>query len=420
MLVRFEYENFKSFKDNTEFSMECVKGGELKEINTVSVGNKELVKSAIIFGPNASGKSNFFKALYAMKNMIKLSVLSMGAINSIEPYIFCTDNCNKIIKFEIEILIKDITYIYGFKVLDGIIKEEWLKKNKQREVNLFYRKSSDYKDIELYGEFKSEEKIKQRVATTSLMLTVSAMLNNPIAMEIINWFDKIEFIGLGSESLDLQKSIMCIEEDLELKSEILKHLSNADFGIEDFNCDIETVDEKQIQSDEFGINKSINKDVMIGIERKSVSLTTSHNVYDNDKNIVSTIDLPFMEYQSNGTKKLFAIIGTMLKTLKNGGVVAIDEIDSKLHPTLVRMLIRLFNSIDKNPSNAQLICSSHDVLLLDEKIRRDQIWFVDKDEYAVSELYALTDFLGVRKDSKLLKRYLLGVFNAVPFKKGGI
>jgi AAA15 family ATPase/GTPase len=251
------------------------------------------------------------------------------------------------------------------------------------------------------------------------------MLNNPIAVKIRDWFENLEFLGIESEKSDLQKSIKCLEEDPKLKSKILEYLTNADFGIADFNYEITDIENKELKGDELlnsdtSISNLVTENMIIGTQKKQMSLSTSHNVYDKNKNIITQIELPFMEYQSNGTKKLFAIIGIMLKTLKKGGVIAIDEIDAKLHPLLVRMLIRLFNSIDKNPNNAQLICSSHDVLLLDENIRRDQIWFVDKDEYTTSELYCLSEYTDVRKDSKLLKRYLLGTFNAIPFKRGGV
>ena len=146
---------------------------------------------------------------------------------------------------------------------------------------------------------------------------------------------------------------------------------------------------------------------------KTVSLITKHYYYDEKWEKTGIISTPLL-FESAGTKKLFEIAGPIIKALANGSVVFIDEIDSRLHPMLVRFLVMLFNSISKNPKNAQLICTTHNVLLLDEEIRRDQIYFTEKDEYGVSKLYSLTDFKGVRKESKLLKQYLLGVFGATP------
>jgi len=146
---------------------------------------------------------------------------------------------------------------------------------------------------------------------------------------------------------------------------------------------------------------------------RMVSLNTKHNYYNKNWEKVGVITTPVL-FESAGTKKLFEIAGPIIKALEQGNVIFIDEIDSRLHPTLVRFLVMMFNSISKNPKNAQLICNTHDVLLLDEDIRRDQIYFTEKDEYSVSKLYSLTDFIGVRKESKLLKQYLLGMFGATP------
>lgn len=420
MLIRFEFENFKSFKDKNIFSMECVnRCKDFREINTFKTEKKELLKSALVFGANASGKSNLFKALYTMKRMVTMSVLPINVVNSVEPYKFCNENINKPTTFEIEILIDGITYIYGFSVQNHEVKEEWLYKNKLRKTLLFERTSSDYKDIKLYGEFQTEEKIKERVSNKSLMLSVSAMLNNPIAITITKWFLDLEFLGILDEKSDLERNIRYLEENPEFKNRIIEYLMNADFGISDFKFEIEEVKSKDTNSEEM-LNQEIDFDMNIEVVRKKVSLNTIHKVYDDNNKIVGDIELPLIKHESNGTKKLFSMIAVMLKVLNNGGVLIIDEIDAKLHPQLVRMLIKLFNSIDNNISNSQLICSSHDILLLDEEIRRDQIWFVNKDEYTISELYCLCEYVGVRKDSKLLKKYLLGMFDAVPFKRGGM
>ena len=119
-------------------------------------------------------------------------------------------------------------------------------------------------------------------------------------------------------------------------------------------------------------------------------------------------------FESAGTLTLLEQSGSILDALENGNVILIDDFDAYLHPMLVRYIVEHFNSIDKNPNNAQLICNTHDVLLLEEKIRRDQIYFAEKDSFGRSSIYTLTDFKGIRKESSLLKKYLLGVFGATP------
>lgn len=425
MLLNFEFENFKSFKENTQFTMECIKGNEYKDINTFKVGKKELVKNSIIFGANASGKSNFFKALYTMKNMVIYSMFPIKIGKSIECFRFCSESEKASTKFEIEIMIDNVIYLYGFNIKDGEIEREWLYKNKERKTLLFIRKSSDYKDIEFYSDFKMAERIKENVSKTSLMLSIASMLNIPVAIKITKWFQNLEFLGVESEKQDLDKNLHFLELNPQLKETILSYLNSADFGISDLKFESEEVENKEVSPEEHFNEKidssiaEISDSMRISLIRKKVSLKTIHKVYDNNNKEVGMLEFPLLKHESNGTKKLFSMLAVILNILEKGGVIVIDEIDAKLHPHIVRMIIRLFNSLDKNINNAQLICSSHDVLLLEEDIRRDQIWFIDKDEFTRSELYCLSDF-GVRKDDNILKKYLLGVFNAIPFKRGDL
>ena len=137
-------------------------------------------------------------------------------------------------------------------------------------------------------------------------------------------------------------------------------------------------------------------------------------MYDQDWNKTKTVEVPFANYSSDGIKRMYEMSDVLEKALSETTVVIIDDMDLHLHPLLIRHLITLINSLEYNPNNTQLICTTHDVLLLDENVRRDQIWFVDKDEHSVSNLYSLSDFKDVRKNSDILKRYLLGVYGAVP------
>jgi len=148
--------------------------------------------------------------------------------------------------------------------------------------------------------------------------------------------------------------------------------------------------------------------------RPGGNLVSSYKVYSEDWHTNQTVEVPFADYASEGTKRMYGLSDAFAKAVGDSAVIVIDEMDLHLHPALVRHLIALINSIEHNPNHAQLICTTHDVLLLDEDIRRDQVWFVDKDEHSVSNLYALSDFKDVRKNSDILKRYLLGVYGAIP------
>jgi hypothetical protein len=147
----------------------------------------------------------------------------------------------------------------------------------------------------------------------------------------------------------------------------------------------------------------------------SYDVFTNHNMYSDDRSRKTKVLCDLREFESEGTKKFFKILGPVVDALTYGKVVLIDEIDSKLHPLLVEAIIDKFNSINENPRNAQMICNTHNPLILEsKKVRRDQFWFVDKNDFGESSLYRLTDFTNVRKDLNLKKAYLLGQFDGIP------
>ncbi|MGL5575881.1 MAG: AAA family ATPase [Sarcina sp.] len=411
MLINFIFENVYSFKEENFFSMECTVDKSFEKINTFETGHKdmELLKSSLVYGANASGKSNFIKSLKFMKNCVLYSVMPFGGVNLNRAFIFTTEGHNKESKYEIEFIIEKIKYRYGFTILKNKVTKEWLYKTKEREVNLFNRTSPDYKDIELAGDFKSAKNIKEMVSESSLFITVCKMLNHSIANKIWRWFYELEIITIEDQESS-QETFTLLEEKPELKSEILKYLKQADIDIEDFSYEIQKSE-----------NRENIGDLKTKVETMKISnFKTFHKVYDENNELTNKkIELPFYEYQSDGTKKLFALIGPIFNAIEQGKILVIDEIDARFHPKMVKVILGMFNSIDVNSKNAQFICTTHDVLLLDEKLRKDQIWFVDKNEYSSSELYCLVDFKGIRKEDNILKKYLLGMFGAIPFEKEG-
>ncbi|MFR1062993.1 AAA family ATPase, partial [Intestinibacter bartlettii] len=186
--------------------------------------------------------------------------------------------------------------------------------------------------------------------------------------------------------LDILKSV-----DTTVKNLIIDLKENGDIPID--------------EDDEFQ-----SKDVIIKNIRVDVS--SVHDVYKEHKK-VSEVELPFLKYESNGTIKLFGILPSIFEALDTGGVLFIDELENGLHPLVVEFIIKLFNDTSINPKNAQLICSTHNTLLL-EKCRRDQVWFMDKNEYGESKLSRLSDFLNIRKNDNISEKYLKGVFGAIP------
>ena len=416
MLLGFSFENFASFYHETIFSMLASKKDEFLDLNTINTSHGRLLKSALIFGPNGSGKTNWVKALNFMQDMVFTSVIDKNILKRNENFKFFDSSYSQPTSFEISFIQNGIAYEYGFKILKDEIIEEWLNKKAKRTVPIFYRNNSDWNSIELRGSMKKAEKIKKFTRKDSLFLTTAAMFNIDVAEEILNWFSNLYILvdDFGSPKL----TVDYIQEDIDNKAKVLNQLKIADIGIEDFDIQIRELDvdndlkEKLIQSAQK--NLSLNSMDKFKVKRKAIDLKTKHHVYDEDKKIAYDIELSFLKYQSKGTIKFFELLGPILDVLENGKVLVVDEIDSRLHCGIVEYILEMFNSIDKNSKNGQLICNTHNVLLLDEDIRRDQIWFIQKDNYGESELYSLDDFKDVRKDDPKLKKYLLGVYGAIP------
>ena len=412
MLLGFSFENFASFYHETVFSMLASKKDEFIDLNTISTPYGRLLKSALIFGSNGSGKTNWIKALYFMQKMVITCVKDKNMLKRNDTFKFFDKSYLEPTSFEISFILDDIMYEYGFKILKDEIIEEWLNKKVQRNTSIFYRDTSDWQSIELHGDMKKAEKIKKFTRKDSLFLTTAAMFNIDIAEEILDWFNNLYILVDSFDSPKL--TVDYIQEDMENKNKVLKQLKIADIGIEDF--DIETrelgidndLKEKLLQS------VQLNDKTKIDVNRKAIDLKTKHHVYNDNKEVINDIELSFVKYQSKGTIKFFELLGPILDVLENGKILIVDEIDSRLHCGIVTYILEMFNSIDKNSNMGQLICNTHNVLLLDEDIRRDQIWFVQKDKYGESELYSLDDFKSIRKDDPKLKKYLLGVYGATP------
>ena len=378
MLKSFKVRNFKSFRDEIEFSMEKGNTTGLENFNTIE--DKELLKSAMLFGANASGKSNIFLAMAKMKEIIFNSSTDDTEYQIItDNFKFDLNSANEPVMFEIDFFQKDIEYIYGFEILNGTINKEWLHRRVKSKADLFIRNAPDWESIKISSGFKEAEDLKKYTRPNALFLSIASRFNVEIATEIKEWFKNFKIIS--SDILSNSFTLEMLNKEIE-KKKIINFLKTADLGIED-----------------------------IILEKEDVK--TIHRVYDSNNNITGNIEFDF-NFESEGTKKFLTLAGPIIDALENGKVLVIDELSSKLHYQLSDYIVRLFNSIDKNKNNAQLIFNSHLPLFLDNKeFRKDQIWFVEKDKFGKSKLYSLYD-INVRKDLSYMKSYLLGKFGALP------
>ncbi|WP_282731975.1 AAA family ATPase [Flavobacterium yafengii] len=374
-----------SFKEDTSFLMTTVKS--FKELNETNVfkTNKDfdLLKSAAIYGQNASGKSNFIVAISCMSWIINNSFsdsLKKESERLIHDFQFklntATENENTL--FEVSFLIGDIIYRYGFEINGNQIISEWLYNKDEREILLFNRIGNEFEINKT--KFKEGLKYKNDVNQNVLFLSHLSQNNQQISKSIWLWFQKInEIDGLDEEHYNKVTTLL-----LKNDSDFKKWVSQA----------LKFLEISNIESGE-------NDDIY-----------TFHNKYDKNNLLVGSESFR-LEDESAGTRKLIQILGPIYDTLKLGKILFIDEFDSKLHPNLSKKLLEFFNKFNKN--HAQFIFSAQDSNLLDKKLlRRDQIWFVEKNQFGASSIYSLSDFNSktVRNDSAFDKKYLENNFGA--------
>lgn len=425
MIIEFKVENFLSFKDLTTLSMVTAKSfKEHKDTHTFTIDNKlSLLKSAVIYGNNASGKSNLLEAMEFMKQIILNSFRDALLENSdrkfpLEKFALNSKSEQESTFFEVSFFNNGTKYRYGFEIDYDIVVAEWLYHTTSKEVYLFKR---DLQNIEVNkSAFKEglgkEEDVKENV----LFLSVLATLGKKTSSSIVEWFKKFNIINGIHDRGHKRYTIDKLKSDKNFFNWVLHfikylEISNLTTTEEDVNeIDLETLREKEKDEEIINLFTSIHK--IQSNQPKRDQLITYHRKYDENNVLVDTISFNFDKQESEGTKKLLYLLGPWYDTLKNGKVLIIDELDSRLHSHLTLRLIDFFHKCNVN--QAQLICAVHDISLLNkETFRRDQIWFVEKNQFGASELISLADFKTdtVRNKSAFDKNYLDGRYGAIPY-----
>ncbi len=416
MLIEFSVGNYRSFKDKVTFSMVAAKivskDKKLDENNVFAVNDKlSLLKSAAIYGANASGKSNLAKALFFMGWFMINSSRETQISDEIkvEPFKLNTQTILQPTFFEIVFLMDQKRYRYGFEVTRNQVVSEWLfYVPKSRETKLFERKFDSFSVSSAY----KADGISQKTRPNALFLSVSAQFNVEAAERILDWLSKSINVISGLDDIRYRGyTVHCLLDD-ENKNEILQLIKRLDLGFSGIK-----ISEVDIFSDILPnqlpdeVKTSLLRD---GI-RKLTSIQTIHQKFNEEGNSVSTELFDLDNQESEGTKKVFSLSGPIVDTLKNGKVLIIDEFDARVHPLISRAIVELFNANETNPNNAQLIFMTHDTNLLSNTLfRRDQIWFTEKDRYGATHLYSLAEYK-VRNDASFESDYIKGKYGAIPY-----
>lgn len=412
MLIEFRVGNFLSFKDIVTLSMVASPDKDLMETNTIPVAKKiKLIKSAAVYGANASGKTNLFTAMFFMKNFILKSSKESQSIEEIpvEKFRLSTETENLPSTFEIIFMIDKIRYRYGFQIDNERVHSEWLFFIPSvREATLFTRENNKFK---IGTHFKEGKGLEEKTRPNALFLSVADQFNGEISKKILKWFNKFGIIS-GIKEDEYNFLTISKFDQKEYKNFSTELLKVADLGIKEIKVKSTPITSGDLP-DEF---PERFKEIILSNRPLKVQISTIHQKYDENNNPASEETFDFSEHESAGTQALFAFSAPIYDTLKNGGVLAIDEMTSKLHPVLIRAIIKFFHSYHegKNQANAQLIFASHDTNILSNQFfRRDQIWFTQKDQYGATDLYSLEEYR-IRKDASFNKDYIMGKYGAIP------
>jgi AAA15 family ATPase/GTPase len=393
MLLEFSFANFLSFKDKVTFSMVATSLKDRKSDSadtTFSAGGEVSVvlsRACAVFGANASGKSNLIKAMAFFKWFVMNSSKDVQAGEKIpvRSFALSASSVTEPSLFEIVILIGEDTYRYGFEANAEKVHREWLYvkagKKRSKEVELFYREENKY---ELHPRFSIGKELtdKNMVRDNALLLSLAGQFNEPHSGAVMKWLADTTIITGNSENEVWAMALKAMENPVTRKK-MVDFSRYADLGIDD-------------------------------ITLSDSGVLTSHTQYDDEGKEASIVTFSMTDSESEGTVKYFSLAYPILDALENGKRLIVDEFGAKLHTLLLERIVSLFNTKSGNSRNAQLLVTLHDTNLLSSNLlRRDQIWFTQKNGRGESCLYPLSDYK-VRSDASYEKDYLLGKYGATP------
>lgn len=439
MLIQFSVKNYRSIKDEAELQLITDAGKELLGSNTFAPNSKgannfRLMKSAVMYGANAAGKSNIINALSKMQWLVQFSAVKLqaGAPLDIEPFKFAEGSIGQPTEFNIDFVSEGVRYQYGFSATNQRVLEEWLFAYPNGRAQTWFMREYDAetdeynwtKDTYLTG---SKATWKDATRDNALFLSTAIQLNSKQLAPVYQWFSKTLRI-IGTDSLSHTHTALQILVEKQSRDDVLAFLKAGDLGIEDIrvrNNLPETTDKGLMDFASKGgslgsVGGPIGEAVgsifgfFGGVASKylngALTVETGHRTENGSLHYLDLKD------ESDGTQRMFAFAAPLVEGLQDGAVIFIDELNNSLHPTMVKFLVSLFNSAEENPHNAQLIFTTHETSILSQDVfRRDQIWFCEKNKAQSTSLYSLSDFK-VRKGADNIERnYLSGKYGALPF-----
>ncbi|EHK7402514.1 TPA: ATP-binding protein [Vibrio parahaemolyticus] len=427
MLVDLSVQNFASINEVQELSMVASTSTNEKceldntyELNRFGV--KEVLKSAAIFGANGSGKTNIVMAISVLKNLVldSLSSNDNNAIKRVVPFLLKENYFDVPSEFEVSFLAEGNLYRYGIAIENGEIEEEWLYWTKtSRETMLFHREKQainynqrSFSEAKLFTKKEGDRLLVDKTKPTVPFISVLSQFDGEKSVIVTDWFNKVQVISGLRENAFKRFTVDLFQDNEHFKEwalEILSSLQIDDINVVEFDRELPIRTKKAVFDEDL-------RDAFSTLE----GYFEKNKIKDKRLEIVKRgsnsqlISLP-MSIESEGTQKLIYLLGPLYDLIINNEILIIDEFDNKFHTLLCKFIIELYNK--KNVGSSQIILTCHDTnLLTSDLFRRDQIWFVEKNERHESEIYSLVEYKEhyTRKGNSYSRDYLQGKYGAIP------
>lgn len=423
MLIEFRFKNFRSFRDETVLSMEA-SGIQNFNHSLIKYGTYKILPAAAIFGKNGGGKSNVIRAFWLAVQFIQNAQFTQheNASVPVVPFALNDYSVGEPTEFEFLYTIDNVKYYYSFAATrEKIISECLYHSPKGQKALVFSREGQKFK----FSEEKTKRKlISQAVAPNQLFFSVACTMNDTSCIKAMRWFRENILFSRGYS--DIPKQLLNYENDTHMLRAISDYAKAADLGIEDIQF---TFDSKELEDIDFPesmpeeLKNALSQFIHLLSDTTSDSenklrmgevKAISQHIGKNKKGESGLFTLG-LDDESDGTRRLMFLAPAIESVLNNGGLLIVDEIERELHPMLVDFIVAKFQSKETNKTGAQLIFTTHNIELMNmELLRKDQFYFVDKDnEDGVSELYSISDF-GTKTSENIRKGYIAGKYGAIP------
>lgn len=418
MLIDFAVSNFKSIKSRQTLNMIAASFDELRDLNSFDAGLPaklpRMLRSSVLYGPNASGKSTLIQALAFMQSVVLHSHgHQAGDLLNTVPFKLASETRNQPSEFEISFIEQGIRYEYGFSCTAQRITEEWLIAYPQgRPQKWFHRLFDPETGRDLYkftASFQGGRKRNDWAEDTlenTLYFSKAIQNRQEQLRPVFEWFRQRLHVITASQALGPNYTVQRCGNEAD-RRRIVEFMNAADLCINDIRLEEHLLSPETFPKDITavfgeGFFKELTGKPVTRVKFVHTDTQTGEPIEFNDTE------------ESEGTRALFSFAGPWLDVTENDRVLLVDELDSSLHPLIVHQLVK---RLHHTGSKAQLIFTTHDTSLLSQKLlRRDQIWFMEKDEQEGSRLYPLSDF-SPRENEAIERGYLNGRYGGIPFLK---